>query len=140
MTAAQRFYETHEDAYDYLVFFNNMNVAASSGAIAYFAPVRNNRTGFGDALIDTGSLYGSPKRLLGVMNMGQLTQYPADPNASVPGRGVTGDTTLTILGHEAGHMFLAYVSVREPEDPEGLPMLGRQLFHRTLGPEVRTSH
>ena len=28
VTVAQRFYQTHEDAYDYLVIFNNMDIPA----------------------------------------------------------------------------------------------------------------
>jgi hypothetical protein len=42
---------------------------------------------------------------------------------------ITGDTTMTILGHEAGHLFLALASVRDPDRPTDLPMLGAQLAH-----------
>ena len=31
VAAAQKFYETHEDAYDYLVIYNNMGIAARRG-------------------------------------------------------------------------------------------------------------
>src|SRR5207245_261054 len=34
VTAAQKFYETHDDAYDYLVFYNNLGVDACPGAVA----------------------------------------------------------------------------------------------------------
>ncbi len=124
-SAALKFYETHEDAYDYLVFFNNMGVAAAQGALAYEVTARNvYRTGYGDEQKDTGQEFGSPRRLQSVMNMGPLSQYPADPDAKVPGRGtVTGDTTMTLLGHEAGHLFLAFASVRDPLDPDAKIML-----------------
>ena len=36
-TAAQKFYETHDDSYDYLVIYNNMGIAAAPGAVAYEA-------------------------------------------------------------------------------------------------------
>ena len=42
-TAAQRFYETHEDAYDYLVFFNNLGIPPAASAVAYESTVRNSR-------------------------------------------------------------------------------------------------
>jgi uncharacterized protein (TIGR03437 family) len=123
--AGLKFYETHEDAYDYLVLFNNMGVAAAPGAIAYEVTARNiNRSGYGDVSTDIGSQFGSPRRLQSVMNMASLGQYPSDPDARVPSRGfTTGDTPMTILGHEAGHLFLAFASVRDPQDPDSRPML-----------------
>jgi hypothetical protein len=127
---AQRFYETHEDAYDYLVIFNTAGVAASPGALANETTVRNNREGIGDIPIDGGASYGSPYRLQAVLNMGPLRQYPADPYARVGSRGlITGDTTMTLLGHEAGHLFLALASIRDPRNPSARPMLGTQLAH-----------
>ncbi|MEJ5368722.1 MAG: hypothetical protein WHT08_10410 [Bryobacteraceae bacterium] len=127
---AQRFYETHEDAYDYLVIFNSLGVNASSNALAFEVTVRSNVTGIGDTALDRGYLYGSPWRLQAVMNMGPLSQYPRDPYARVGTRGaITGDTTMSILGHEAGHLWLALASVRDPARPGDLPMLGAQLAH-----------
>ncbi len=128
VTAAQKVFETHEDTYDYLVFYNTLGVQLP-GAVAQYTPVRNSRTGMGDPQVDDGLEYGSPRRLQGVMNMSSMDQYPNNPNGVVPLRSFTGDTPLTILGHEAGHMFLAYVSVREPEAPRAKPMLTSDLFH-----------
>ncbi len=127
---AQRFYETHEDAYDYLVIFNSLGIPASSGALAYEVTVRSNVTGIGDTALDQGYMYGSSYRLQAVLNLGPLSQYPRDPNQRVGLRGaITGDTTLTILGHEAGHLWLALASVRDPAGPDDRPMLGAQLAH-----------
>lgn len=127
--AAQKFYATHEDAYDYLVFFNAVGVAAGDGAVAFEVTVRNQRTGYGDSPVEAGEEFGSSRRLQAVMNMGPLYQYPEDPNGRVAARGTTGDTGLSVLGHEAGHLFLAFASVRDPEDPEARPMLGRAMAH-----------
>jgi len=127
--AAQKFYETHDDAYDYLIIYNDLGVAAAPGAIAYEVTVRNHRSGYGDRQVDVGAEFGSPSRLQAVLNMGPLSQYPVDPDAAVPGRAVAGDTPLTILAHEAGHLFLAYASIRDPNRPEARPMLGRQRAH-----------
>jgi hypothetical protein len=127
---AQRFYETHEDAYDYLVIFNALGIQAAQNALAYEVTVRSNTTGIGDTALDRGYVYGSPWRLQAVMNMGLLGQYPLDPYARVGSRGaLTGDSTMTILGHEAGHLYLALASVRDPDRPGDLPMLGAQLAH-----------
>jgi hypothetical protein len=130
VAAAQKFYETHEDAYDYLVIFNNLGISAGLGALAFEVTVRNHRTGFGDDIVDFGQDFGSASRLQAVMNMGPLSQYPTDTSAPVGIRGtITGDTPLTVLGHEAGHLFLAFASVRDPQNPIAHPMLGAGDVH-----------
>jgi uncharacterized protein (TIGR03437 family) len=121
---AQRFYQTHEDAYDYLVVYNNSSIPAMSGALAYESTVRSSGSGWGVAPSDNGTQYGSPSRLQSVLNMGPLTQYPLDPNVFVAARGLSNDTPLTILGHETGHLFMAYASIPDPADPTLHPMLG----------------
>ncbi|MEP7365493.1 MAG: hypothetical protein ABI972_19745, partial [Acidobacteriota bacterium] len=126
---AQKFYETHEDAYDYLVLYNNLGIPADDGAVAYELTLRNLRDGYGDQQIEAGSIYGSRRRLQGFMNMGPLSQYPRDPLGIVPSRSTSRDTPLSVIGHEAGHLFLAFTSVRDPNDPTSLPMLGRQSAH-----------
>lgn len=129
VTAAQRFFETHEDAYDYLVFYNALGVSAGAGVVAFEVTVRNQRTGFGDTILEAGAEYGSPRRLQAVLNMGQLTQYPVDPNGILSQRFTSRDTPITVLSHEAGHLFLAFASVRDPNNPASRPMLGRQTAH-----------
>ena len=130
VTAAQKFYQTHDDSYDYLVIYNNMLIPAlGEGVIAYESTVRNNGTGFGVPVFDAGAQYGSASRLQAMMNMGFIgggnqAQYPVDPNGVVPPRKAQGDTPLTVLAHEAGHRFLAFASVRGADDPSTRPMIG----------------
>jgi hypothetical protein len=128
-SAAQKFYATHEDSYDYLVFFNALGIQAATNAVAWESTVRNRRSGYGDSIRSDGGEYGSRARLQAVMNMGPIEQYPVNPGAPVPLRGPTGDTPLTILGHEAGHLFLAFASVEDPNTPGSTPMLGRAGVH-----------
>ncbi len=126
VTASQKVYESQDDAYDYLAFFNSSGVSAGNGVIAFEVSVRARRKGIGDTLTDVGKEYGSANRLQAVLNLGPVSQYPEDPNSSMPARAGTGDTGLTVVAHEAGHLFLAFASVREGENR---PMLGRQGFH-----------
>jgi uncharacterized protein (TIGR03437 family) len=126
---AQKFYQTHDDAYDYLVVFNASGVSAGSGVVAYEMTTRSSGKGYGDTATDLGASFGSPRRLQAVLNMGPVSQYPTDPNGAVAARYPTGDTPLTLLGHEAGHLFLALVSVPDPTNPANLPMLGRGQVH-----------
>lgn len=130
MRVAQRFYESHDDAYDYLVIFNTAGLRPGANALAAATPVRNIRWGLGDIPVDTGLLYGSKYRLQAVLDMGPLSQYPADPLAPVSARGrITGDNTMTLLSHETGHLFLALASVRDADDPFARPMLGQGFVH-----------
>lgn len=124
VTLAQRFYQTHDDAYDYLVVFNNMDVPAlTPGVLAYESTVRSRGAGYGVPPRDDGAQHGSASRLKAVLNMGPMSQYPKDPDALVPARASAGDTPLTVIAHEAGHLFLAYASVPDPKDPASKPML-----------------
>ncbi len=130
VTVAQQFYQTHEDAYDYLVIYNSMGIPAlTEGTVAYEETVRSAGSGYGTLPADDGREFGSPGRLQAVLNLGPLSQYPVDPNGLVPARAPQADTPLTILTHEAGHLFLAYASVRGAQDPSSLPMLGFQMAH-----------
>jgi uncharacterized protein (TIGR03437 family) len=129
VTTAQKFYETHEDAYDYLVIYNNMNIGALGDAVAYENTVRSSGAGYNVPTQDSGSQFGSAARLHAVLNMGQLSEYPVDPNAIVPARAQAGDTPLSVLAHETGHLFLAFASIQDPANPGAYPMLGYQLAH-----------
>jgi len=130
VTVAQQFYQTHEDAYDYLVIYNNMGIPAlGEGTVAYEETVRSSGAGYGVPQGDASQQFGSAGRLQSVLNLGPLSQYPVDPNALVPARAAQADTPLTILTHEAGHLFLAFASIKNAADPTALPMLGFQLAH-----------
>ncbi|MEI9812709.1 MAG: hypothetical protein WDO18_08550 [Acidobacteriota bacterium] len=129
LAAAQRFYQTHDDAYDYLVFYNALGVPASQGVVAYELTARSQGTGFGDPPIDYGTDYGSRRELKAVLNLGPTTQYPADPFGIVSSRGTIGDTPVSILSHESGHLWLALTSVPSPTNAFYPPMLGTGLAH-----------
>ncbi len=129
VTLSQRFYGQYDDAYDYLVVYNTMGMSAGAGVVAFEITVRNDRTGYGDPPANSGSEYGSKQRLQAVLNMGPTSQFPIDPNGLVPARATAGDTPLSIIGHEAGHLFLALASVRDPTNQDARPMLGGQLAH-----------
>ncbi|HTS25644.1 MAG TPA: hypothetical protein VMH81_07200 [Bryobacteraceae bacterium] len=131
VTAAQKFYQTHDDAYDYLVFYNNEGIPAlGEGVLAFENTVRNRGgSGYGVGTADYGIQFGSASRLQAVMNLGMLSQYPADVTALVPARAPQGDTPLSILAHEAGHLFLAFASITDPANPAVYPMLGFQNAH-----------
>ncbi len=128
-SATQKFYETHDDAYDYVAFLNDEDIPAGPGAVSWEQTVKNNRSGYGDFAVDDAGEYGSPSRLQAVLNLGPLSQFPSDPTELVSARADSGYTTLKLMAHEAGHLFLAYASVPDPDDPMARPMLGIQQAH-----------
>jgi uncharacterized protein (TIGR03437 family) len=131
--AAQRFYLNHDDNYDFLVLFNNFSLAPGNNAFAYEMNVRNEVLGIGSLLadnpvLDFGLEFGSRRRLASFLNMGPLSSYPSDPAQKILGLGE--NNTLSVMGQEAGHRFLAYVQVVDPVS--SLPsreLLGRDFAH-----------
>ena len=88
VTAAQHFYATHEDSYDYLVIFNNLGIPDGPSSLASERTVRSMGTGFGDEQVDVGAEFGSPARLHAVVNMGPalaISHRPVRPGAGPGG-------------------------------------------------------
>ena len=122
------FYRTHEDAYDTVVVFNDLEMDASDFSLAHAYTVRNEVRGIGEFIYDSGRVFGSPRRLSSFVNMGALAEYPASPAAPI--RGLPHASMLTILAHEVGHRFLAYTPFKDPETGQlSDALLGRQFAH-----------
>ncbi|MBI3935249.1 MAG: hypothetical protein HY316_11215, partial [Acidobacteria bacterium] len=129
VAVAQRFYQTHDDTYQILFVFTNFTFNLN-GAFAFEINIANQATGIGQIgstfTFDFSAEFGSG-RLESMLNMGNLSRYPADPS-QVFLRGV--DSTLSIMGQEAGHRFLTYVRFRDPEtNTNSTGLLGRDLQH-----------
>src|SRR5882762_5743903 len=128
-TATQKFLETHDDAYDYIAFFNKEDIPSGPDSVSWEETIRNIRTGYGDNVFDAGFEFGSPSRLQSVLNMGPLSQFPVNPGDILSVRAESGYNSLELITHETGHLFLAYASVLDPNDSSAQPMLGIQLAH-----------
>ena len=129
LAVARRFYETHDDAYEFLVVFTTFDFDLD-GAFAFEVNIANDVTGIGPlgdpAVFDSASNFGS-SRLESFLNMGNLQKYPSDPETMFL-RSV--DSTLNLLGQEAGHRFLTYARWDDPEGSEpSTTLLGRDLQH-----------
>jgi len=131
--ATQQFYRNHDDVYDFVVFFNDIGLSNGPGQFAFEVNVRNNVQGIGDLLFndpmfDFGVDFGSPRRLASFLSMGPLSNYPTDPTQRIPAIGE--NSTLSVLGQEVGHRFLAYPEFIDPATGlRSQQLLGRQLAH-----------
>lgn len=135
----QKFYLSHEDAYDFVVIFHDYELPIEDSGFAFYAGVRNyvqgvgpNPLGFEEAnIFDFGRDLGSSFRLQGLIYMGELDKYPDDPAQRIDrDEGVSVNTTLSILAHEAGHRFLTRTLLFDEEaGAYAADLLGRQGSH-----------
>ncbi|TAL41434.1 MAG: hypothetical protein EPN89_19055 [Methylovulum sp.] len=104
---------------------------ALGNAFAFEQPIRISMTGTGQSIFDLSSFFGSSGRLHSLLNMNRLSVYPddlaclANPNCRLPGNN---DSTLTLMGQEAGHQWLAFLQFDDGGVSSDL-LLGRDLAH-----------
>lgn len=129
VAALKEFFRTHEDAYDSVIVFNDLDIPVEFGAQAYSVPVRNNVRGIGLETTDIGEQVGSANRLSTYINMGSVREYPAEPRRLLR-EGEAYTTPLNVLAHEIGHRYLAFTWFVDPETGTTSPsLLGRGLAH-----------
>jgi hypothetical protein len=124
IAVANRFYQLHGDDYDFLVVFGNFTYSLG-GAFAYHAGVFNDIQGINRGDYDNRADYGSAWNLESFLQMGPLSQWPADPNLIFLGQ----NDTFAIFGQEAGHRWLAFILLDSPPFPDDIFLLGRQNAH-----------
>lgn len=122
---AATFFEHFKDIYDHLIIWLDFP-ASLGGAFAFEITIKNEVEGIGLGQFDFTEFVGSDSRLRSLVQMGDLARYPADPNRDVPRLGT--NTTMDVLGQEAGHRWLAFTRVSENGATTD-EILGRDLAH-----------
>ncbi len=123
---AQTFFRHFADDYDHLIVFFNFPIDMQ-GALAWELTVSNDIRGIGERTFDASAQFGSDGRLHSYVNMGPLFQYPDDPETDIVIS--FGLNSLQLLGHEAGHRWLALAQVIDESGNPSKILLGRQLAH-----------
>ena len=123
VAASRRFYETHADAFDQLVFWTDSPVIED--AFAFETTVQNAITGIGQEVFDAAPILGSAGVLQSVVNMDRVSKYGDTPTAKLFGE----MSPLGILAHETGHRWLARLMFRNADRTVSDQLLGRQLAH-----------
>jgi len=124
VAAAQTFYQTHPDSYDQLLFWTDQPVV-SGGTFSYEETVANAIQGIGQDVYDVSSFYGSGGKLRSVVVMDRLSKFPDDPTQKFLGE----NNTLSVIGQEVGHLWLAYLQLRDYTGTTSNALLGRDLAH-----------
>jgi hypothetical protein len=120
---ARKFYQSHPDNYDQILFWSDQPLIHD--AFAYEITVANEVRGIGQDIYDVSQSLGSAGRLRSVVVMDWLGKYPEDPTAKFLGE----NNTLSVLGQEAGHRWLAYVHFRDRTGADSNALLGRDDAH-----------
>ena len=120
---AKKFYETHPDNYDQLVVWTDKTVIRD--AFAYELTVANEIKGIGVDIYDLSREFGSGGRLRSFVMMDAITKYPAEPTTKFLGE----NNTLSVMGQEVGHRWLAFVDFRDHTGAKSDALLGRDLAH-----------
>ena len=121
---SRRFYQTHPDNFDQLVIFTDSTVV-SGNTFAYESTVANEIRGLGVDIYDTSADFGSAGRLRSVVMMDALTKYPASPTEKFLGE----NNTVSVMGQEAGHRWLAFLHFKDVNGKNSTALLGRDKAH-----------
>jgi len=124
VAVARKFYQTHPDNYDQLVMWTDSRVV-SGNTFAYETTISNDIRGIGNSIFDSSRDFGSAGRLRSLVLMDALTKYPATPSQRFLGE----DSTLSLLGHETGHRWLALLRFSDDSGRLSSELLGRDDAH-----------
>ncbi|MBA2302858.1 MAG: hypothetical protein H0W08_09510, partial [Acidobacteria bacterium] len=119
----RKFYQTHPDNYDQLIIWTDAPLIRD--AFAYEITVANEVRGIGIPLFDAAGDFGSAGRLRSVAVMDWINKYPEDPRQKFLGE----NTTVSVLGQEVGHRWLAFVEFRDHNGTQSTELLGRGESH-----------
>jgi hypothetical protein len=124
VAVARKFYQTHPDSYDQLVMWTDTRVV-SGNTFAFETTVKNEIRGIGTNTFDSARDFGSAGRLRSLVLMDALTKYPSSPTQRFLGE----DSTISLLGQESGHRWLAFLRFRDADGARSDELLGRDQAH-----------
>ena len=120
---AKKFYKTHGDSFDQLVIWTDQRIITD--AFAFESTVANEIKGIGVDIYDASGAFGSGGRLRSVVMMDAISKYPSDPTTKFNGE----NNTLSLIGQESGHRWLAFVGINNASGAFSNVLLGRDDAH-----------
>jgi hypothetical protein len=120
---AQKFYRSHADGYDQLVVFTDTELAFN--AFSFEVTVANEIRGIGVDVYDASRDFGSAGRLRSIVQMDDVAKFPDDPTLKFLGE----NNTLSLMGQEVGHRWLAFLRFRDHNRESSDALLGRDKAH-----------
>jgi hypothetical protein len=123
VAVAKKFFAAHADNFDQILLWSDQPLIRD--AFAYETTVANEIRGIGQDVYDLSRDFGSGGRLRSIVVMDWLGKYPDDPTQKFLGE----NNTLSVLGQEVGHRWLAYVNFKDRTGARSDALLGRDLAH-----------
>jgi hypothetical protein len=120
---SRKFFRTHADLYDQLVLWTDAPLI--SDAFAYETTINNEVRGIGLDVFNLASDFGSGGRLRSLVVMDWLGKYPDSPTQRFLGE----NNTLSVLGQESGHRWLAFLDILDHNRERSDVLLGRDVAH-----------
>lgn len=120
---AKKFYATHPDSFDQILVWTDQPLVRDS--FAYEITVANEVRGIGQDIYDVSRSLGSAGRLRSLVMMDWLGKYPEDPAQKFLGE----NSTVSVLGQEVGHRWLAFLEFRDRTGARSDALLGRDTAH-----------
>ena len=120
---ARKFYASHPDNYDQLIIWTDAPLIQD--AFAYETTVANEIRGLGIDTYDASRDFGSAGRLRSFAVMDFIGKYPDNPQQRFLGE----NSTVSVLGQEVGHRWLAFFNFRDHVGNRSERLLGRGAAH-----------
>ncbi len=120
---SRKFYQSHPDNYDQLIIWTDTTVV--DDAFAFEVTVANEVQGIGVSQFDASRDFGSAGRLQSYAVMDWIGKYPEDPLQTFLGE----NSTVSVLGQEVGHRWLAFLDFRNHTGARSEALLGRDQAH-----------
>ncbi len=123
VAATRKFFQSHPDNYDQIVFWSDTDL--TTDAFAYETTIANEVRGIGTDTYDLSADFGSGGQLRSLVMMDWIGKYPDSPTQKFLGE----NNTLSLLGQESGHRWLAFLELRDHNRERSDALLGRDLAH-----------
>jgi hypothetical protein len=123
VAVARKFLAVHPDEFDNLVVFTDTELLTDG--FAYEISVANSIQGLNLPVFDYSGEFGSTGRLQSLCNMDALSKYPDDPRQRFLGE----NSTVSVMGQEIGHRWLAFLEFRDHTGRRSQALLGRDYAH-----------
>jgi hypothetical protein len=124
VATSRNFLQAYPDRFDNLVVFTDRRLLVSD-SFAYEVPIVNAITGINQETFDHAREFGSGGALQSICFMDSLDKYPDDPFQRFLGE----NSTVSVMGQEVGHRWLAFVEFRDGNGRRSNALLGRDGAH-----------
>ena len=120
---SRKFYRTHADRYDQLVIWTDEELTPED-AFAFEVTIANDIAGIGLDRFDASGQFGS-NDLSSLVQMDAIANFPDDPTVKFLGE----NSTLSVMGQEVGHRWLAFFHFSDHNRQNSQALLGRDNAH-----------